>query len=108
MERKSTKLSKVSSVKKKTELQQKETEFPHLVVLGAFRYALGRETNIVPFIADWICENWDNFADGTKNIILGEISDAINLGFAGSEIDENCWRKVLNLGNKNCPFRRQE
>lgn len=47
-----------------------------MIVIGAFRYYLGRMTITVSGFCDWLCMNWVNLEEGTRNIIIREIEDA--------------------------------
>lgn len=44
-----------------------------LMVIAAVRYCLGRQTYIVSYCADWLIENWERFAPGTKKLIQRDI-----------------------------------
>lgn len=68
-----------------------------LVVIAAFRYALGRRTYIVPAVANFIKANSKHISNQTKEIIISEINDAKYHKYGislGDEIDAKDW---LNL-----------
>lgn len=68
-----------------------------LVVIAAFRYALGRRTYIVPALCNFIKANNKHIPNYAKEIIISEITDAEyhKYGmFLGDDIDAKEW---LNL-----------
>ena len=73
-----------------------------ILLLCAFRYALGRRTYIVSWIADIIIDNWSSLKPRSKKIILKEIKEAIENGefYIGMKCDEQDWRRVLLHGEK--------
>ena len=68
-----------------------------LVVIAAFRYALGRRTYIVPAITNFIKANNKHTPKQVKEIIISEINDAKYHKYGislGDDIDAKEW---LNL-----------
>lgn len=63
--------------KKRTRLQFHPQD-ESMIVIGAFRYYLGRMTISVSGFCDWICMNWENLEEGTRNIVTREIEDAFH------------------------------
>lgn len=59
-----------------------------LLFIAAFRYALGRQTYIVPAIAGAIRESRDLLTDETARSIAWEIAECENLGM---ECDARTW-----------------
>ena len=68
-----------------------------LIVIAAFRYALGRRTYIVPTVCNFIKANSKHILNQTKEIIITEIIEAKNQEYGkslGDDIDAKEW---LNL-----------
>lgn len=59
-----------------------------LLYIAAFRYALGRQTYIVPAIAGAIRESRDLLTDNTARLMAREIVECKNLGM---ECDARTW-----------------
>lgn len=72
-----------------------ETDDDALVLICAFRYALGRRTYVVPVVAGWIRANWGKLGEGDKALIKMEIDEAISKDLAGDQCDINEWLRVL-------------
>lgn len=68
-----------------------------LVVIAAFRYALGRRTYIVPAVCNFIKANNKHIPNQVKEIIISEITEAEYHKYGmslGDDIDAKEW---LNL-----------
>ena len=74
-----------------------ETDDDRLVLLSAFRYALGRKTYIPSVIADQIKSCWIDLTESDRNLIKREISEAIERGHAGHKCDVDRWNEILLL-----------
>lgn len=46
-----------------------------LMVTAAFRYCCGRQTYISGVCADWIIEQWENFAENARELIKRELEE---------------------------------
>lgn len=46
-----------------------------LMATAAFRYCLGRMTYIVSDCADWLIEQWPNFSDNAKAVIMRDLEE---------------------------------
>ena len=69
-----------------------------ILLICAFRYALGRRTYVVGAIADIIKANWDHMSQSRRNFYRQEIQKAISDGRAGSVmIDIPEWMSVLHM-----------
>lgn len=82
----------------------------NLIVLCAFRYALGRMTYIVGVVANFIKFNIDKLDDRAIKIMISEISEANGRNGLGMECDKVSWldlKRVLEYellerrGNEN-------
>ena len=65
-----------------------------LIVIAAFRYALGRRTYIVSSVCNFIKANSKHLLNQTKEIIISEIIDAKNQEYGkslGDDIDAKEW-----------------
>ena len=63
----------------------------------AFRYALGRRTYVVSMMVSELKKQWDNLDPHTKSKIQKEITEAIQYGDAGMDIDVHEWKTILDL-----------
>ena len=78
---------------KKIVLKDKE-----LILLCAFRYALGRKSYVVSYIVEEIINNWEYFHRSKKLQFKQEIKDYKELyGNLGMNCDEAEWNKILKL-----------
>ena len=68
-----------------------------LILICAFRYALGRQSYIVGCVVDDIISNWQKLSDHTKKLIRSEIKDAIQQKSIGMEMDLKEWERILQL-----------
>ena len=68
-----------------------------VVLLSAFRYALGRMSYVVSVVTEELIKNWDNLDSGEKEQIKSEIQEAIKNNNAGHRCDINNWEEVLDL-----------
>lgn len=75
-------------------LQQKDQE---IVLICAFRYALGRSTYVSSEISHIIIGVWDDLSISYRELIQREIRDAIERDMAGMDCDVAEWEKVLRL-----------
>lgn len=66
-----------------------------LIVLGAFRYALGRRTYIVTVVADFIKDNLFLFTNSDIRHFIREIERAAEVGNLGDECDKVIWENLL-------------
>ena len=74
----------------------KITEDYGLLLMMAFRYALGRKTYVVQFIVGEILDNWDNFSKERQEQFKKEILEHAELyGNLGHDMDEREWYKIL-------------
>ena len=66
-----------------------------LMLLCAFRYALGRRTYIVSTVVDLVLHNWDNIPEHDKTLMKKEINEHKRMhGNIGDTMDENEWNKI--------------
>ena len=68
-----------------------------LVLMCAFRYALGRRTYIVSFVVNEIISNWNELPIYMRQLVHNEINEAIKYDTIGDECDLQSWRTVLAL-----------
>ena len=69
-----------------------------ILLFCAFRYALGRQTYVVGAIADIIKANWNHMPASRRAFYKKEINEAVEMGFAGSElIGVPEWKSILAL-----------
>jgi len=76
--------------------KSKNIEFddPKIILISAFRYALGRSSYITKVVSDEIIKNWNYLEDYDKKQIIMEIKCADNLGM---HCDITFWNKILEL-----------
>ena len=69
-----------------------------ILLVCAFRYALGWQTYVVGSIADIIKANWDHMPQERRDFYRREIHEAITRGAAGSVmIDIPEWMSVIHM-----------
>jgi len=68
-----------------------------VVLVCAFRYALGRRTYVVSTLVEEILNNWELLDNHTKNLMKREIVEHKELfGNLGMSCDEDEWKKILD------------
>jgi hypothetical protein len=68
-----------------------------LILICAFRYALGRRTYVVGTVADIIKRNWNKLRDSDKKLICKEILDHKKVfGNLGDSCDERDWMSIVD------------
>ena len=78
-----------------------ETDDDRLILIAAFRYALGRCSYMPSVVASVITQCWSSLTEHDQRLIKREIADAIERGHAGMDCDVAIWRRVLELGDKS-------
>ena len=74
-----------------------ETDDDRLVLIAAFRYALGR-MSYMPSVVAWVIRGcWNDLPEHDRKLIKREIAEAIDRGHAGMACDVNTWRGVLEM-----------
>lgn len=68
-----------------------------MLLISAFRYALGRRTYIVGQTIAYLKEDWDIFSAWQQKQIQGDIKQAIEVKCAGDEWDADNWKRVLEF-----------
>ncbi len=63
------------------------------VLVCAFRYALGRRTYVVSEVCDAIKQNATKIQPKLRDLMMEEISEAINTDRAGDDMDVRLWRE---------------
>jgi hypothetical protein len=79
---------------------QIDSEDFDLIIIAAFRYALGRRTYIVPAVTNFIKANSKHISIQAKEIIISEIIDAENHEYGkslGDEIDAKEWLSLRDF-----------
>ena len=75
-----------------------------IVLIAAFRYALGRATYFVPYVVDFILRNWDDLDVNDRNLIVKEILEARSQNNIGHDCDRNEWERILKtVAHQWCP-----
>lgn len=64
---------------------------PDFLVIGAFRYALGRQTYVVNETVSWMIANWETVSEKAKAVIRRDLEGATDLG---DEIDRREWDRL--------------
>lgn len=75
-----------------------------IVLICAFRYALGRSTYVVSSVIDEIIGNWSGLSRGAQLLIKNEIETAIRQNAAGEEADIEDWQRIRMY----LPIKREE
>lgn len=74
-----------------------ETDDDRVVLIAAFRYALGRTSYMPSVVAGAIRGCWNDLSAHDRKLIRSEIAEAIDRGHAGMNCDVNTWRGVLEM-----------
>lgn len=72
-----------------------------MILIAAFRYALGRATYIVEHVVSFILHNWDQLGVADKNLIVREILDAKDRGAVGQDCDWTQWKRILRRAHSD-------
>ena len=81
-------------------LNSKTVSNDELIILSAFRYALGRKSYIVGVVVDHLLKNWNILKSQTKEIIVREIIEYRNKhGKIGMDMDDSEWQKIIDIND---------
>lgn len=89
--------SEDKDTKNKEDKQEMKFSSDVLILMCAFRYALGRRTYIVDVIANEIKSNWDEIPEYIRVLIHKEINEAMSGGYIGDDCDKETWETILKL-----------
>ena len=78
-----------------------ETDDDRLILIAAFRYALGCCNYMPSVVAGVLTQCWPDLTEHDQRLIKREIAEAIEWGHAGMSCDVATWRRVLALGDKD-------
>ena len=78
-----------------------ETDDDRMILIAAFRYALGRHSYIPSVVAGVLEQCWDDLTGRDQRLIKREIADAIERGHAGTNYDVATWWRVQAIGDKD-------
>jgi hypothetical protein len=79
-----------------------------VMMISAFRYALGRRTPIVSRTVDMILTNWDKFTPIDKDLMVKEIFEyKKDFGTIGSKYDELDWNRIVERQLEEYKNKRQ-
>lgn len=84
---------RIIKIEDKPELKLNRMDF-RLLILSAFRYALGRMTYIVPVVANVIGVSKDRLDSQAIDLIIQEIEDAEKRDGLGMECDIEVWLRL--------------
>lgn len=70
------------------------------MLLGAVRYALGRQTYIVNWTCEFITKNVHLLTAGNKQVIIRDIKQQEEYGY-GDKCDKEDWLKLLKFLEEN-------
>ena len=74
-----------------------------LILICAFRYALGRRTYVVGTVVDEIVNNWDLLSLRSQALYQREIKEhEKQYGNLGMDMDKEQWYKILQLTKGEC------
>ena len=74
-----------------------ENDDDRLILIAAFRYALGRMTYMPSVVAGAIESCWPELTEHDRRLIRNEINEAIERGHIGMQCDAATWGRVLKL-----------
>lgn len=78
-----------------------ENDDDRLILIAAFRYALGRMTYMPSVVAGAIESCWPELTGHDRRLFKNEISKAIELGHVGMQCDAATWGRILELGGND-------
>ena len=78
-----------------------ETDDDRMILIAAFRYALGQCNYMPSVVAGAITQCWPDLTKYNQRLIKREIAEAIERGHAGTSRNVATWRRVLAIGDKN-------
>ena len=78
-------------------LKKTTIKVSELTLLASFRYALGRQTYIVPEVVENILANWQVLSQNAKDTIKAEIKETIENSIIGHDLDKESWNKIIEL-----------
>ena len=78
-----------------------ESDDDRLILIAAFRYALGRMSYMPSAVAGVLEQCWSSLTEHDQRLIKREITEAIERGHAGMDCDVATWRGILAIGDKN-------
>jgi hypothetical protein len=67
-----------------------------LLLMCAFRYALGRRSYVVSAITSHLISVWGTIHELQRTVITAEINLALRDGKAGDEMDREQWQRVVS------------
>ena len=68
-----------------------------IILIGAFRYALGRLTYVVRVTVDRIIRDWSELPSHTQDLIQEEVEFAFERNDVGQGCDREQWQRILDL-----------
>lgn len=72
------------------------SEHLNLLIVSAFRYALGRKTYVVGSTVGIIHQHWKDLSEDTRDLLLREITEyKEKFGNLGHQCDEQEWLTVV-------------
>lgn len=71
------------------------------IIIMAMRYQLGRATYGIAEIYDAIKNNWHHFTFADRDLIIREITTALDEKNAGMDTDMRLWRQLLDYCNEH-------
>ena len=78
-----------------------ENDDDRLILIAAFRYALGRCSYMPSVVAGVLAQCWADLTEHERRLIRREIAKAIKRGHAGMDCDVATWGRILELGGND-------
>lgn len=89
----------------RTKIAGAPSKWPDFLVIGAFRYALGRQTYVTGETSQWLIDNWETISVKARSVIARDLADAIRQDDAarlegdkhlplGADMDRREWDKL--------------
>lgn len=84
----------------------------HIIVISAFRYALGRMSYVPSMVCEFITDQWSVLPNNTKQILIRELETEIKrndedsqddrfISLLGNPCDVNQWKDFLEFMKRN-------
>ncbi len=61
----------------RTKVAGTPSKWPDFLVIGAFRYAMGRQTYVTSETSQWLIANWETLSIKARSIIARDLAEAI-------------------------------
>ncbi len=61
----------------RTKIAGASSKWPDFLVIGALRYAMGRQTYVTAETSEWLIANWETLSVKARSVITRDLAEAI-------------------------------